>query len=94
MQLLVDLPIINGHAVAERGAEAGPQGEQQRVVLQRRTLLGVDRLGLAVEPLERVLDQVNAEVSGDLRDLVGLRHAVAERLAHPHRTVREVRLGG
>ena len=94
MELLVELTVIERHGMLEPRAQDRSGREQQRVVLELLARLGVHGAAVGVQPLERVLNQVGADVAADLIEWVVVRLAVAERFADPHRAVDELGLRG
>ena len=69
---------------------ARADGDQQGVILDAAAVLRVDRAGVGVDPLERVLRPVGARVVRDSAQRVPARPPEGERLADGHRAVDEL----
>ena len=94
MELFVDETVIERQRVAEARSQDRPEGQQERVVLEARAGFRVHHAIVGVEPLERVVDELNADVTGYLVERIPIRRAVGKRLADGHRPVDELFRGG
>ena len=93
VQQLIESRVVDRERMLEARVQASAESEQERVVGELLARLGVHDRPLRIQPLEAVDAQLHADVSRDLVERIppGLR--VAERLAHGHRPVHELRVG-
>ncbi len=93
VQDVVELAVVDRVGVLVAAVDACAQREQQRVVWQLLAVVGVGDARAGIDPREAVLQQLHADLRGQLAQRVAPRAAVGERFAHGHRAVHELGVG-
>ena len=69
-------------------------GDEERVVLDAPSLFGVNDVRVGVDPRQRILGPLRVAITCDAAQRIALRRSEGERLAHRHRAVHELLVGG
>jgi hypothetical protein len=94
VELVVQPTIIERQGMFVTRVSVRPRRENQGVIRNRSTSLGVRHPSRRINPPEAVHHERGPEVVNDRRQWVTLRGSVGERLADRHRAVHEIRLRG
>ena len=69
-------------------------GDEERVVLDASSLVGVNDVRVGVDPRQRILGPVGVAVARNAPQRVAARRPEGERLAHRHRAVHQLLVRG
>ena len=94
MHGLIQVTVVDRESVRVARVDARPEREDQRVIFDCPVGLGMDRARRRVDPAELSRQQARPGVVDDRRERIAAGRGVGERLAHDHRPIDELGIGG